>query len=51
MLQVAILVDDMIDTGITLQLAAKTLHEKGVKATYDIISHGMLPAQCPHPTV
>ncbi|KAL1757823.1 phosphoribosyltransferase-like protein [Schizophyllum commune] len=39
---VAILVDDMIDTGITLQLAAKTLHEKGVKATYAIISHGLL---------
>ncbi|KAI5828248.1 phosphoribosyltransferase-like protein [Schizophyllum commune] len=40
--KVAILVDDMIDTGITLQLAAKTLHEKGVKATYAIISHGLL---------
>ncbi|KAL1728053.1 phosphoribosyltransferase-like protein [Schizophyllum commune] len=40
--KVAILVDDMIDTGITLQLAAKTLHEKGVKATYAIISHAGL---------
>ncbi|TRM55510.1 phosphoribosyltransferase-like protein [Schizophyllum amplum] len=40
--KIAILVDDMIDTGITLQLAAQTLHEKGAKAIYAIISHGLL---------
>jgi len=32
----------MIDTGNTLALAAKTLHEKGAKAIYALISHGML---------
>ncbi|EEB91396.1 hypothetical protein MPER_10248 [Moniliophthora perniciosa FA553] len=31
--KVAILVDDMIDTGKTLTLAAKTLHEKGARAS------------------
>ncbi|CAK5281694.1 unnamed protein product [Mycena citricolor] len=40
--KVAILVDDMIDTGNTLTLAAKTLHEKGAKAIYALISHGLL---------
>lgn len=39
--KVAILVDDMVDTGHTLTLAAKTLHEKGAKAVYALISHGM----------
>jgi len=38
--QVAILVDDMIDTGVTLTLAAKTLHEKGAKSVHALISHG-----------
>ncbi|KAI0093836.1 phosphoribosyl pyrophosphokinase [Irpex rosettiformis] len=40
--KIAILVDDMIDSGNTLALAAKTLQEKGVKATYALISHGLL---------
>ncbi|KAG1749542.1 phosphoribosyltransferase-like protein [Suillus lakei] len=39
---VAILVDDMIDTGHTLTLAARTLHEKGAKTIYVLISHGLL---------
>lgn len=30
----------MIDTGRTLTLAAKTLHERGAKAVYALISHG-----------
>ncbi|KAJ4475599.1 phosphoribosyltransferase-like protein [Lentinula aciculospora] len=40
--KVAILVDDMIDTGATLSLATKTLHEKGAKAIYALITHGLL---------
>src|ERR1700683_4258095 len=39
--QVAILVDDMIDSGKTLSLAARTLHEKGAKSVHALISHGM----------
>lgn len=38
----AILVDDMIDTGRTLSLAVRTLHENGAKAIYALISHGLL---------
>lgn len=41
-MQVAILVDDMIDTGRTLALAARTLHENGAKTIYALISHGLL---------
>lgn len=41
-LQVAILVDDMIDTGRTLSLAVRTLHENGAKSIYALISHGLL---------
>ncbi|KAF7289389.1 Ribose-phosphate pyrophosphokinase [Mycena indigotica] len=41
-LQVAILVDDMIDTGQTLAMAAKALQEKGAKAIHVLISHGLL---------
>ncbi|KAF9533668.1 phosphoribosyl pyrophosphokinase [Crepidotus variabilis] len=40
--KVCILVDDMIDTGSTLTLAARTLREKGAKAIYALISHGLL---------
>ncbi|KAJ6589973.1 phosphoribosyltransferase-like protein [Mycena vulgaris] len=40
--KIAILVDDMIDTGHTVTLAAKTLHEKGAKAVHVLISHGLL---------
>lgn len=39
--KVAILVDDMIDSGNTLMLAARTLHEKGAKAIHALISHGL----------
>ncbi|KAG6902657.1 hypothetical protein C0995_013349 [Termitomyces sp. Mi166 len=39
--KVAILVDDMIDTGNTLTLAARTLNEKGAKAVHALISHGL----------
>ncbi|KAG6331230.1 hypothetical protein ID866_7860 [Astraeus odoratus] len=39
--KVAILVDDMIDTGNTLMMAARTLHEKGAKAIHVLISHGL----------
>jgi ribose-phosphate pyrophosphokinase len=39
---VAILVDDMIDTGRTLSLAVRTLHENGAKTIYALISHGLL---------
>ena len=31
----------MINTGATLILAARTLHEKGAKSVHAIISHGM----------
>jgi len=40
--KVAILVDDMIDTGKTLTLATRTLQDKGVKCVYALISHGLL---------
>ncbi|KAI5118324.1 hypothetical protein M0805_006607 [Coniferiporia weirii] len=40
--KVAILVDDMIDTGNTLALAAKALKDGGAKAIYCIVSHGLL---------
>lgn len=40
--KVAVLVDDMVDTGNTLSLAAHTLARKGAKAVYALISHGML---------
>ncbi|KAF8645321.1 hypothetical protein AX16_007908 [Volvariella volvacea WC 439] len=40
--KVALLVDDMIDTGATLKLAAKTLQEKGAKSVHALISHGLL---------
>lgn len=40
--KVAILVDDMVDTGRTLALAAKTLEDAGAAKVYAIISHGLL---------
>ncbi|EIW85617.1 phosphoribosyl pyrophosphokinase, partial [Coniophora puteana RWD-64-598 SS2] len=39
--KVAILVDDMVDTGHTLSLAARTLHDKGARKIYVVISHGL----------
>lgn len=38
----AILVDDMVDTGRTLALAAKTLKNAGAEAVYSINVHGLL---------
>ena len=38
----AILVDDMIDTGKTLSLAVRTLHENGAKSIFALVSHGLL---------
>ncbi|CAE6434537.1 unnamed protein product [Rhizoctonia solani] len=38
--QIAILVDDMIDTGRTVSLAARLLKEAGAKEIYVIVSHG-----------
>lgn len=43
--RVAILVDDMADTGRTLALAAKTLREAGAKQVYAHVSHGILSGQ------
>lgn len=40
--KVAILVDDMVDTGRTLALAAKTLEAAGAAKVYAIITHGLL---------
>ena len=40
----AILVDDMVDSGKTLAMAARTLHEKGAKSVHALISHGLLSA-------
>ncbi|KAH0578219.1 Ribose-phosphate pyrophosphokinase 3 [Termitomyces sp. J132] len=40
--KVAILVDDMVDTGNTLTLAARTLNEKGAKSVHVLISHGLV---------
>lgn len=40
--KIAILVDDMIDTGATLTLAVNTLAEKGAKEVHALISHGLL---------
>ncbi|KAG9092336.1 hypothetical protein FRC06_000142 [Ceratobasidium sp. 370] len=39
--KIAILVDDMIDTGRTVCLAARLLKENGAKAIYVIVSHGL----------
>ncbi|KAI0291402.1 phosphoribosyl pyrophosphokinase [Russula brevipes] len=39
--KVAILVDDMIDTGKTLALAARSLKENGAYRTYALASHGL----------
>ncbi|KAF8555296.1 phosphoribosyl pyrophosphokinase [Imleria badia] len=39
--KVAILVDDMVDTGHTLELAVRTLKDKGAKTIHALISHGL----------
>ncbi|KZT74027.1 phosphoribosyl pyrophosphokinase [Daedalea quercina L-15889] len=40
--KVAILIDDMIDSGRTLALAAPLLKEKGASKVFALISHGLL---------
>ncbi|CDO71871.1 hypothetical protein BN946_scf184940.g18 [Trametes cinnabarina] len=40
--KVAILVDDMIDSGTTLTLAARSLRDNGAKKVYALVSHGLL---------
>ncbi|KAK4686194.1 ribose-phosphate pyrophosphokinase, partial [Tremellales sp. Uapishka_1] len=40
--RVAILIDDMIDTGHTVRLAAGVLRDAGAKEVYALISHGLL---------
>ncbi|KAF9266297.1 phosphoribosyl pyrophosphokinase [Marasmius fiardii PR-910] len=40
--KVAILLDDMIDSGKTLIQATKALHEKGARSVHAFISHGLL---------
>lgn len=44
--RVAILIDDMVDTGHTVRLAAGVLKDAGAKEVYALISHGE-----PHPTL
>ncbi|KAA1477722.1 phosphoribosyl pyrophosphokinase [Dentipellis sp. KUC8613] len=39
--KVAILVDDMIDSGKTLSLAARSLKENGAKVIHALVSHGL----------
>lgn len=43
--RVAILIDDMCDTGGTIKLATKALIEKGVKEVYAVVSHGILSGE------
>lgn len=43
--KVAILIDDMADTGGTIKLATETLAEKGAKEVYALVSHGELPLE------
>lgn len=45
--QVVILVDDMIDTGSTIAMAAKTLKDNGAGKIYCLISHGQSPIEIP----
>jgi ribose-phosphate pyrophosphokinase len=45
--KVAILVDDMVDTGHTVRLAAGVLQDAGAKEVYALISHGKLAMPSP----
>jgi ribose-phosphate pyrophosphokinase len=38
--KVAILIDDMCDTGGTIKLATNALINSGAKAVYAVVSHG-----------
>ena len=44
--RVAILIDDMVDTGHTVRLAAGVLKDAGAKEVYALISHGMYKLLC-----
>jgi orotate phosphoribosyltransferase len=44
LLQIAILIDDLIDTGRTISLAAQVLTDAGAKEVWALISHGVSPA-------
>ncbi|BGP12795.1 hypothetical protein JCM10213_008056 [Rhodosporidiobolus nylandii] len=43
--KVAILIDDMADTGGTIKLATQTLVENGAKEVYALVSHGLLSGE------
>ncbi|CEQ38910.1 SPOSA6832_00381, partial [Sporobolomyces salmonicolor] len=43
--KVAILIDDMCDTGGTIKLATTALVEKGAKEVYALVSHGLLSGE------
>ncbi|KAH8917841.1 phosphoribosyl pyrophosphokinase [Atractiella rhizophila] len=45
--KIAVLLDDMCDTGETLQLAAHTLHDAGAKQIYAVVAHGLLSGSAP----
>ena len=45
MLQTAILIDDMADTGGTIKGAAEALLEGGAKTVHAIVSHGLLSGE------
>jgi len=45
--RVAILIDDMCDTGGTIKLATRALLDKGVKEVYAVVSHGSLSSSLP----
>ena len=44
--KVVILVDDMIDTGATLSMATKLLHDNGAKSIFCLVSHGKRIRHC-----
>lgn len=41
--KVAILIDDMCDTGETIKLATLALKEGGARSVYAVVSHGASP--------
>lgn len=43
--KVAILIDDMCDTGTTIKLAVNVLKEQGARSVYAVVSHGLLSGE------
>lgn len=43
--KVAILIDDMCDTGETIKLATLALKEGGARSVYAVVSHGLLSGE------